>query len=398
MTATRVAFTPIGGSQWTGGHSYLVNLLGAIESHESLRVHPVLFSGDDTEETYLLPFRRLGRVDVVRSPLLNADRSAARLTDALLSGVDHAAVGLFREHGIHVVFEAATFYGWRFPMPSIAWLSDFQHRRLKHQFSATAYWKRELGFRAQILSGRIIMLSSENARADCEHFYPASTGRTAVVRFAAQLDACLMEEDPGLTLEKYGLPAQFFYLPNQFWKHKNHAVVIEALGVLKQQGCDVVVAATGNPVEPRHPRHFAALSKRIDELGLRTNFRMLGMVPRAHVISLMRTCTALINPSLFEGWSSTVEEGRMLAVPMILSAIGVHREQMGEKATYFDPYEPRDLALKLKEMSTRTEASRAPRTIDPLSDGRVRRFACEFVEAVNRAQASSRFGPQRDDA
>jgi glycosyltransferase involved in cell wall biosynthesis len=41
----------------------------------------------------------------------------------------------------------------------------------------------------------------------------------------------------------------------------------------------------------------------------------------------MRASTALINPSLFEGWSTTVEEAKSTGTPMILSDLGVHREQ-----------------------------------------------------------------------
>lgn len=75
------------------------------------------------------------------------------------------------------------------------------------------------------------MLSSENARKDCDMFYPKSIGGTAVVRFAAPIDISLIEKQPELTIREYQLPTPFFYLPNQFWKHKNHLVVIEALNL-----------------------------------------------------------------------------------------------------------------------------------------------------------------------
>jgi hypothetical protein len=202
MTATRVAFTLIGGAHWTGGYNYLVNLLVAIDRYESDRVRPVLFSGDDAAANDLLPFRKMNGVEVVRSPAFNSNRSATRLTAAMLWGVDREAVKLFREHGINVVFEPATFYGWRCPIPAIAWLPDFQHRRLRHHFGIKAFWRRELGFRAQMASGRIIMLSSEDARDDCERFYPGSIGSTAVVRFAAPLDPGLIEEDPRGTVSE----------------------------------------------------------------------------------------------------------------------------------------------------------------------------------------------------
>jgi glycosyltransferase involved in cell wall biosynthesis len=53
---------------------------------------------------------------------------------------------------------------------------------------------------------------------------------------------------------------------------------------------------------------------------------------------LARAAIALINPSLFEGWSTTVEEAKSLGVPMLLSGIALHREQAGTRAQYFDPH------------------------------------------------------------
>jgi len=47
---------------------------------------------------------------------------------------------------------------------------------------------------------------------------------------------------------------------------------------------------------------------------------------------------------LFEGWSTTVEEARAMGAPMVLSDLDVHREQMGEQATYFDRYSAQSLA------------------------------------------------------
>jgi hypothetical protein len=41
----------------------------------------------------------------------------------------------------------------------------------------------------------------------------------------------------------------------------------------------------------------------------------------------MRGSIALINPSEFGGWSTTVEEAKAYGVPMLLSDLDVHREQ-----------------------------------------------------------------------
>lgn len=51
-----------------------------------------------------------------------------------------------------------------------------------------------------------------------------------------------------------------------------------------------------------------------------------------------------MQPSLFEGWSSFVEEARALGLPALLSDIPVHREQNPPGAKYFDPHDPEQLA------------------------------------------------------
>jgi hypothetical protein len=53
---------------------------------------------------------------------------------------------------------------------------------------------------------------------------------------------------------------------------------------------------------------------------------------------------AIINPSYFEGWSTTVEEAKALGQRLILSDIPVHREQAPMYATYFMPNDAKALA------------------------------------------------------
>ncbi|MDB4912873.1 MAG: glycosyl transferase family protein [Gemmatimonadetes bacterium] len=382
MNPIRVAFTPIGGARWTGGYNYLVNLLSAIDRYESHRVRPVLFLGPSYSESERAPFLAMKYVDIVQSSRFGVSRSWSGLAFALATGRARQALRTFREYHIDVVFESATFYGWRFPIPTIAWLPDFQHRRMPEQFGTIGYWRRELGFRMQVASGRVIMLSSEDARRDAEQLYPGVRRTAKVVRFATHINPALMEAEPRHVLDRYDLGPGFFFLPNQFWMHKNHAIVIEALGILKQRGVNVIVAATGAGGDHRHPLHFERIKRRITELGLAQNFRLLGLIPRAHVVSLMRMCRALINPSFFEGWSSTVEEARALGVPMVLSSIAVHREQLGDRATYFAPDNASELAGHLEAMHGRLPASITPRTFDPAADENVRRFAANFVDTA----------------
>jgi len=120
--------------------------------------------------------------------------------------------------------------------------------------------------------------------------------------------------------------------------------VIEALGILRARGERVVVIATGETSDYRSPGHFEALMRRCRELGVLECFRPLGVVPYMHVAGLMRDAHAVINPSRFEGWSTTVEEAKSLGKQVLLSEIDVHIEQSPPGGVFFDPNRPEELA------------------------------------------------------
>jgi glycosyltransferase involved in cell wall biosynthesis len=390
---TRVAFTLISAANWmgTGGYNYLVNLSQVLSAHAEGRVQMVLFVGTDAAAANVEPFAALPNVEVVRISTFNDARRTRRLCQALLTGCDRAAAHAFREHRIDVLFECAQFYGWRFPVPCLAWITDFQHRHLPELFSLGAYWKRDLGFRAQICSRRQVMLSSEDSRSDCETFFPQSVGRTSVVRSAMlPPDLSDTEVDGARAIARsYQLPESYFSLPNQFWKHKNHRTVVEALRILRQEGYHTVVAASGKTEDYRHPEHFAELQALVSAYALTHNFRFLGIVPRPHVFALMRASTALINPSLSEGWSTTVEEGKSLGVPMLLSDLRVHREQAGDCAYFFEPEAPSQLASLMARHEDLPAPSRREREKEAIaaSQDRVKQFAVDFSVTVERAVA-----------
>ena len=357
----RVAFTLIGGKNWTGGQNYLLNLLQVLARYQPAALTPVLFVGEDGAEA-ATPFHAIAGVEVVYTACLNLPRGKPAHLQALLWGKDICMEGILRQHRIDLIFESAQFFGWRLETPAIAWIPDFQHRALPHLFSRAAWWKREIGFRSQVLGNRTIMLSSDDARRACEHYYPSTRGRTRTVHFAVSPHAGNDYHDARAIADSYHLPEQFIFMPNQFWRHKNHELVIEALVILQQRGKHIVIAASGKQNDPRDPDYFPRFLNTLKKNGMEQSFRLLGLIPYTHLMSLMRCCTALLNPSLFEGWSTTVEEARALGTPMILSDLEVHREQMGDQAFYFERHSAQSLASALERISTKPSTPRKVQT------------------------------------
>ena len=377
----RLAFTHIPRRLWAGGYNYQSNLFAALSKFRPGEFAPVLFAGTDNDDADLAPLAAIPGVEVVRSA---AFEGRVGLAAALALGLDREAATEFRTRGIDAVFEAARFFGWRLPYPAVAWFPDFQHRRLPQLFPVAARWRREAGFRMQIASGRTIMLSSESSHRDFRTFYPGAKNEVCIVRFATQPSPTFLTTNPAEVVAQYQLPERYFYLPNQFYTHKNHQVVVDALAILAQRGFDAVVCASGSTEDRRERAYFDEVMGQVRSRGLEKRFIHLGMIPLSHVYALLRACSGLINPSRSEGWSTTVEEAKSFGVPMILSDLAVHREQTTGTANYFGTDDPATLADHLVRVA-RESAAPLVRTLVPDHDDRVAAFVTDFANTVRHA-------------
>jgi glycosyltransferase involved in cell wall biosynthesis len=337
----RVAFEyPSQGAGWTGGLNYLRNLFAALEAAPDLGIRPLVAAGRRTE---LAP--ELGGAEVLRTPLLDPrdPRRVLRLAWRRATGADPALDRLLRREGVAVLSHSGHL-GARARVPSITWIADFQHRHLPALFGATERRLRDAAISAFCRYSRRVLVSSETARADLERWFPRWREKVRVLRFV-DCSAGVARPIPRAELEaRYGFRGPFLLLPNQFWAHKNHRLVLEALERLRREGRAVLVIATGNTRDYRNPAFFDELMALRSRHGVESSFRVLGLVPYADLAALMRHAVALLNPSRFEGWSTVVEEARSMGKKVLLSDIPVHREQAPERGLYFDPDDAAALA------------------------------------------------------
>ena len=117
-------------------------------------------------------------------------------------------------------------------------------------------------------------------------------------------------------------------MPNQYWLHKNHRVVIEALNrISKKSRENIIIYSSGSNQDYRNPQNFQNIIKLVSKYKLQKNYVYLGLIPFLDVMSLIYYSLAVINPSYFEGWSSSVEQAKAYNKKIILSQIDVHKEQ-----------------------------------------------------------------------
>lgn len=393
----KVAFLVEGGRDWIAGLNYMSNVLNAVrtvDQDSDYQLHVVLPERLDEEECRALvslsdgiirrqePPHRYRRMNLKLKKRFWFMKNPPEIEPPLGPQL--------RRQGIDCVFGIESF-GPRFGIPLISWLYDFQHKDLPENFSVHDRKLRDLLFgRVAQYSDRIVVSSQHARSVYCKHY--TNEEKVRVLPFAVKVDNKLFERNPESVLKAHDLPERFFFLPNQFWKHKNHELAFKALEIATKQEPGIRLVCSGAKIEPRDPLHVPKLMQMIAAGGLEDNVRILSLIPYEDVIQLVRQSLAVIQPSLYEGWSTTVEECKSLAKPILLSRIDVHEEQSPEFATYVDKNDPRELAEALIRL-WRTgnhgpnEILEAKGRID--ATARMKSFGRQFLNVVDEVTSSS---------
>jgi len=338
----RVAFAPGEWMSWLGGLHYCRNLLRAVVSDPERELDPVLVLGTRLDHSRLDGFPEL---PIVRTAIFDRAHPAwaARAAIRRILPRDLLFERLLSAEGARALSHSTQLWPAR-GIAMLGWIPDFQHRRLPELFSRAERRRRDRLFARICGRSTRVIVSSECCRSDLAAFDPDAAARARVLRFVAEPPPAEALPSPGELLARYEIGSDFFLVANQFWVHKNHTLVLEALRVLRDRGTRALVVATGEAHDWRRPDHFSSLMNRAEELGIADLFRPLGVVPYPDVAALMRDSIAVVNPSRSEGWSTPVEEAKSLGKRVLLSDIDVHREQDPPGGVLFDPDDAEALA------------------------------------------------------
>jgi glycosyltransferase involved in cell wall biosynthesis len=368
---------------WMGGKNYFSNLFSAVHRVAPDEVELVLFKGHRTETSLPQehPYLQVVNTSMLdrRTPLWLL-RQARRWSSQ--KRYDPSFDSLLRRHRIGVLSNCEPLLAKDTSIKALGWLPDFQFYRLPGLWTPKELDGAQRLYAKVCRDCQAVLVSSHAAEADLRAFAPWCEKPVHVLHFVsspAQLANLPTRAD---LCERYDLPSHYFHLPNQFWSHKNHAVVLSALALLKAEQPDITVVCTGNTNDPRQPGFFTQLMARRDALGLQGAFRVLGMVPYADMQGLMRYASAVINPSRFEGWSTSVEEAKSMGQRVVLSDLPVHREQAPAGASYFAVDDARALADALMAVHRQPATDRLAAPSPAAHEERLRAFGSAYLQIV----------------
>lgn len=330
--------------KWLGGIYVIKHLIYGINKHLKDKIQPVLIVNKNLSKESI---NDLKRFKLIKTDLFYNQSIFKKLYNKLsviFFGKSSEYENFLIKENIYLVshinvFSSNIIFGKKSFTKSLSFIADFQHLYFKKNFSI---WRRIMRNFNTILCAHFsskILLISNDAQKDLKKISNTAYQNSVLSKFVFQIPAKKEIRNLSLLKKKYNFNRPFFYVPNQYWVHKNHFVILKAIEYMKKKNNlkDILILSSGLSVDYRNPDHFSKIKRFISEKNLESNYKYLGVIPFKDVLSLIYHSIAVINPSKFEGRSSTVEQAKSMDKNIILSDINIHKEQNPRKAFYFKP-------------------------------------------------------------
>ncbi|MBK1647757.1 glycosyltransferase family 4 protein [Rhabdochromatium marinum] len=260
--------------------------------------------------------------------------------------------GLLKQLGADVLlcpFTAPTFAEPSVPCLSV--LHDLQFKTYPELFAPDDLANRDWSFRdacqradALVAISRYTLdsaLATGLPKPECMHqIYP---------RVASRMGAGHEADDRRL-LKSYRLrPGRYLLYPANFWKHKNHALLLTAFGIAAQTGlpANFALVCTGAPGARQQELIATA-----NALGIGSRLCFPGYVTEDTLAVMLRGAGGLVFPSLYEGFGMPVIEAMAAGVPVACSQVTALPEVAGDAALLFDPHQPDAIAQAMVRLIT----------------------------------------------
>jgi len=230
-------------------------------------------------------------------------------------------------------------------LPFVLTVHDIQQEYYPDLFSREELVFRRNRYRASCERANLILSVSEFTRKCLNEKYEVPLQKVKVT-----LQGCsprFMESpDPNALAaarKRYGLPAEFLFYPASTWPHKNHGGLLDALHRLgKNQHLTPTLVLTGFTREAG-----SGVERTLRELNLDERVHLLGHIPPEEMPLLYHMATALVFPSLYEGFGIPLVEAMSAGLPIVCANRAAIPEIVGPAGLYFDPEDSDDMALKI---------------------------------------------------
>ena len=226
----------------------------------------------------------------------------------------------------------------RAPVPTVVTLHDVLHLDVPGAVGRAERAYRRVAYDRAARRADLVVTVSEHARERIVARLGIAPERVVAIPHGIDHERFRPDGDDS-PLAGLALPdGPFVLYPANLWPHKNHARLLDALARVPGVSLVLTGAAYGR---------LGPLQDRARALGVADRVRHLGYVPAAALAPLYRRATAVVFPSLYEGFGSPVVEAMACGCPVAASDRGAVAEAAGGAALGFAPEDAAAIAAAM---------------------------------------------------
>jgi len=272
---------------------------------------------------------------------------------------DYATAEALRKRGVELLLTLSpNIPAFNSRLPFVVPIFDLNHK-LQPEFPEVSAFgetdRREHYYINTCKFATLVLVDSEVGKADVLKFYGhlIKEDRIRMLPYYPPIENRLPPNalEIARVRKKYNLPSRYFFYPAQFWPHKNHALILEAIKIIADETQErVPIVFCGAYWNYIMAHNFKDLMTLASKLGITDRVRYLGSVPDEDIAALYTLSAGLVMPTFFGPTNIPPLEAWHFGRPVITSDIRGAREQNGDAGLLVDPRSPKALAEAMRRV------------------------------------------------
>jgi glycosyltransferase involved in cell wall biosynthesis len=368
-----------------GGYTFISEILEQLRARAGPTSHRFTIL-----TTHSAPVRS-GDFEVISAPALprgalNVRRKIARGAARLLGrpsmpffGPDPRIERQLAAAGLDVIWYLQPADWWTLDIPYITTVWDLQHRLQPFFPEVSAgreFHNRDNTYAPLLRRAALVVAGTEVGSEEIQRFFGVARERILTLPHPTPSFVLAAADQPRAPRLARAPADPYLFYPAQFWPHKNHVNLLEALRILRErERLPFSLVLTG-----ADKGNEAFVRETATRLGVADAVAMLGFVSREELVALYQHAFALTYVTFFGPENLPPLEAFALGCPVVASDVSGAREQLGDAALRVDPRKPEEIAAAI----TRLHADPAARAaLVERGRTRARRFTgADFVAGI----------------
>ncbi len=210
-------------------------------------------------------------------------------------------------------------------------------------FNLREFEVREKLYTASLAKAVAVIVDSEFTKENVVGRYGVDKQRVTSLPFLPSSTLEISEEDYAKNhidiKRKYHIPGEYLFYPAQFWAHKNHRYILDALRILKEKQGKIIHAVFCGSDKG----NLRFVLEKAEEFGINGQIFYIGFADSAEMPYLYKQSVALVMPTYFGPTNIPPLEAFALGCPVCYPDLPGLREQVKDAAFLMDMRKPESL-------------------------------------------------------